>query len=76
MRNIQPMAGDNIKDFTAINMWYERLDERYNFSLGSVIHPLLDSESLLELKMLKPPFMKKINNTTKANRSAVSGKIQ
>ena len=26
--------------------------------------------------MLKPPFMEKINNTTKANRSAVSGKIQ
>ena len=76
MHNIQPRAGDNIKDLTAINMWYQRLDERYNFSLGSVIHPLLDSESLLELKMLKPPFMKKINNTTKANRSAVSGKIQ
>ena len=28
LRNIQPMAGDNIKDFSAINMWYERLDKR------------------------------------------------
>ena len=38
MHNIQPMSGDNIKDFTAVNMWYERLDKRYNFSLGPAIN--------------------------------------
>ena len=32
MHNIQPRAFTNIKDFTAINMWYQRLDQRYNFS--------------------------------------------
>ena len=36
MENIQPRAGDNIKDFTSVNMWYERLDERFNFQ-----HPSL-----------------------------------
>ena len=41
LQNVKPMAGDNIKDFTAINMWYERLDKRYNFSLGPVILHLL-----------------------------------
>ena len=44
MHNIQPNAGDNIKDFTVINMWYKRLDERYNFSLGPAILPLITSQ--------------------------------
>ena len=60
MRNIQPMAGDNIKDFTAINMWYERLDERYNFSLDSAILPLLTTENLEQLETLESPFLKDI----------------
>ena len=76
MHNIQPRAGDNIKDFTAINMWYQRLDERYNFSLGSVLLPLLNSKGLAELEMLEPPFMKDVDNTIDAKRSAVIGKIQ
>ena len=45
MHNTQPRAGNNIKDFTAINMWYQRLDQRYNFSLGSNILPLIRSET-------------------------------
>ena len=57
MENIQPRAGDNIKDFTAINMWYERLDERYNFSLGSNILPLLTSDNLRQLGTLDPPYL-------------------
>ena len=36
MHNIQP--SNNVGDFTAINMWYERLDKRYNFSLGPAIN--------------------------------------
>ena len=58
LRNIQPMAGDNIKDFSAINMWYERLDKRYNFSLGSVILPLLKTDNLTRLAKLDPPYLK------------------
>ena len=70
MHNIQPRAGDNIKDFTAINMWYQRLDERYNFSLGKAILPLLTTDMLLQLTALNPPFLKNLsqlaNNTSQA----------
>ena len=52
MHNIKPMAGDNIKDFSAINMWYERLDKRYNFSLGPVVLPLLKMDDLTQLAKL------------------------
>ena len=58
MHNIQPTrAGDNIKDFTAINMWYQRLDERYNFSLGPNIFPLMTTDNLRQLAALGPPFL-------------------
>ena len=57
MHNIQPRAGDNIEDFTAINMWYERLDERYNFSLASKILPLLTTNDVEQLEALDPPYM-------------------
>ena len=58
IRNIQPMAGDAVKDFTAINMWYERLDSRYNFSLGPAILPLLRTDNLTQLAKLDPPYLK------------------
>ena len=78
MHNIQPRAGDNIKDFTAINMWYKRLDERYNFSLGPNILPLLTSDNLIGLETLNPPFMKDlktgIRNTKHGNMSRLFGK--
>ena len=57
MHNIQPRAGDNIKDFTAINMWYQRLDERYSFSLGPNILLLLTESNLFQLINLDPPFL-------------------
>merc|ERR1711963_1129182 len=60
MHDIQPRAGDNIKDFTAINMWYQRLDERYNFFLGPNILPLLTSDSLTQLGTLDPPFLQNL----------------
>ena len=56
--NIQPMAGDNIKDFTAINMWFERLGKWYNFSLGPVVLPLLKTDTLAQLVKLDPPYLK------------------
>ena len=63
MQNIQPRASDNIKDFTAINMWYKRLDERYNFSLGPTILPLLTSDNLTQLAALDPPYLKNYNTS-------------
>ena len=60
MHNIQPRAGDNIKDFTAINMWYQRLDERYNFSLGQNILPLMTTDSLTQLEALNPPLLQNV----------------
>ena len=62
MENIQPRAGDNIKDFTSINMWYKRLDQRYNFSLGPAILPMLTTDNLMHLTMLDPPYL--VDNTT------------
>ena len=60
MHNIQPRAGDNIKDFTAINMWYQRLDERYNFSFGPNILPLMTADCLTQLEALNPPFLQNL----------------
>ena len=57
MHNIQP--SNNIEDFTAINMWYERLDKRYNFSLGPAIIGLMTSDNLVELTELDPPYLMK-----------------
>ena len=62
MHNIQPRAGDNIKDFAAINMWFQRLDERYNFSLGNNILPLMTTDSLTQLTALDPPFLTPYKN--------------
>ena len=58
MHNIKPRAGNNIKNFSAINEWYRRLDERYNFSLPPALLPLMTSENLKQLKNLEPPFLK------------------
>ena len=58
MHIIQPNADDNINDFTAINMWYEMLDKRYNLSLGPAILPLMTSDTLERLENLEPPYLK------------------
>ena len=63
MHNIQPRAGDNIKDFTAINMWYQRLDERFNFSLGPIIFPLMTTAQLTQLAVLNFPLLQKYEGT-------------
>ena len=73
MHNIQPRAGDNIKDFTAINMWYQRLDERYNFSLGPNILPLMTTDDLTQLEALDPPFLRNYNDAQSNNVSALIG---
>ena len=80
MRNIQPLGGKNIKDFSAINMWYERLDTRYNFSLGPVILPLLKTDTLTQLAKLDPPYMKGLKVSTDEhqldNISTAIGKLK
>ena len=76
MENIQPRAGDNIKDFTAINMWYERLDERYNFSLGSNILPLMTTDNLRQLETLDPPYLQQHKGVINEHKmSELFGKI-
>ena len=55
MHNIQPWAGNTIKDFTAVNMWYQRLDKKYNFSLDSVILSLMTSDERTQVETLMPP---------------------
>ena len=57
MHNIQPRVGNKIKDLTAMNMGFQLLDLRYNFSLGSAILPLFNTVELEKLEQLEPPFM-------------------
>ena len=68
MNNIQPRAGDNIKDFTAVNMWYERLNQKYNFSVGPVLLPLLTSDNLEQIAKLDPPCLKDYTAKINENR--------
>ena len=63
LRNIQPMAGDNINDFSAINMWYEKLDTRYNFSFGQVVLPMQKTDTLTQLAKADPPYLKDIKTS-------------
>ena len=72
MHNIQPRAGDSIKDFTAINMWYQRLDERYNFSLGPNILTLMTAEMLTHLTDLDPPFLRDHIEVLRANNTSLA----
>ena len=74
MHNIQPRAGDNIKDFTAINMWYQRLDERYNFSLGPSILHLMTTDDVKQFVTLKPPFLQHYTDNGSGKMSTLFGK--
>merc|ERR1712004_647379 len=71
MHNIQPRAGDNIKDFTAINMWYQRMDERYNFSLGEAILPLMTTDDMKQMEKFTPPFELENNGIDHENTSSI-----
>ena len=74
--NIQPNGGGWIKDFSAVNMWYKRLEARYNFSLGPSILGSITSDKLSELVTLHPPYLDehKIEQKTD-NKSALFGKL-
>ena len=73
MHNIRPRS-NNLIDFTAINMWYERLDMRYNFSLGPAILGSLTSDSLRKLAQLDPPYLKEYKALDADNLSTPLGK--
>ena len=66
MNSIQPRAGDTIQDFTAVNMWYDRLNQMYNFSIFPIIAALSTNSHLGQLRNLEPPYM------TVTNGSAIS----
>ena len=68
MNNLQPRVGDNLTDLTAMNMWFERLDKMYNFSLGPVILPLLKTDNLTQLAKLDPPYLKDFKTSIDDNQ--------
>ena len=46
-------------------MWYQRLDERYNFSLGEALLPLVTSDDLKQMET--PPTTFEINVKTEVD---------
>ena len=62
MQNIQPKAGSNLKDFSAVHEWYKQIERRYNFfSLGQIVTALSSEEQLKRLSKLNPPYVKDFN---------------
>ena len=57
LQNMQPRSKGDVKDFSAINMWYRQLDQTYNFSLGPVIMALSTTEEVEELTELDAPYL-------------------
>ena len=58
IHNLPPRASGKITDFSSMNMWYDQLSRRYNFSLGSSIIGLLTTEHLKQLALLDPPYLR------------------
>ena len=59
MNNIQPRVGHNLLDLTPMNMWFEHLDEKLNFSLGPLLIALSTTKELKRLKVVDPPFLRR-----------------
>ena len=68
INSVQPRAGGSIKDFTSSNMWFQRLDQKFNFSLGPFLEALSTSEQLTRLQKLHPPFLKHPNTSSKSEQ--------
>ena len=60
-------------------MWYERLDEKYNLSLGPAILGMTTTDNLMQLAELNPPYLKEyeasINAHQYENLTLLIGKI-
>ena len=63
--SLLPKSGNNMKDFTPLNMWYEALDQKYNFSLGPTILGLVTTDGLAQLTKHDLPFLKMFKTTFK-----------
>ena len=63
--SLLPKPGNIIKDFTALNMWYEALGQKYNFSLGPTILGLVTTDGLDQLAKHDVPFFKKYKTYVK-----------
>ena len=64
LNNIQPRVGDKLDDLTAMNMWFEYLDKKLNFSLGPLLVGLSSTSKLKKLQELDPPFLREYANFT------------
>ena len=58
MNNIQPRVGHKSQDLTPMNMWFEQLDKKLNFSLGPLHIGLSTTKELERLKGLDPPYLR------------------
>ena len=65
MNNIAPRADKNIKDFSAVNLWYTRLDEIFDFELGAVLDAFSTTKQKGLMKGLNPPFLMDENGKKK-----------
>ena len=66
MNNIAPRADKKIKDFSSVNMWYRRLDEIFDFELGSALEAFSTSTQQMWMKISNPPFMMEEMNERKS----------
>ena len=62
MNNIKPRADEKIQDFSSIDLWYQKLDEVYNFALGPVLAAFSTTKQLRTMRTLKPPFLMSVDN--------------
>ena len=69
LQNIQPKAGDNLRDFSAMNKWYKQLERRYNFNSFQKIVTALSSEEQLKKSKLNPPYFNAIESVRLEGRS-------
>ena len=76
MNSIQPRAGNTIQDFTAVNLWYDRLDQMYNFSIFPIIAALSTNSQLGQMRNLEPPYMKATNGSAMSNGQNENNKGQ
>ena len=57
MNNIAPRADKNIKDFSAVNLWYTRLDGIFNFELAPVLDVFSTTQQQRSMRDSNPPFL-------------------
>ena len=61
VNSLKAKRGNDIDDYTAINLWYKELDARYNLSLGPTVIALSTSEQLDQLAKFDLPYLTEYN---------------